>query len=294
MKTIFNLTRFIIITLFLILIANEAADSQGTDSRKTYSNRDKLYLGAILTPQATAIKNEGFSASSLISKKGYAINYGIEGGYFFSKFAGITIGAGMSSYSGKSSLDTWSANFNTTDSENESYEMRISGKTISEEQKVAFLNIPVCLNLRYAAGKKLGFYIKGGTSFNIPINESFKGSGIFSYEGYYPAYPILLQNLPAYGFPSNLNTSSSGTLEIKTMSLMLTGSGGATIYVNDLIQFSIGVSFNKSLGSISGYKTGSDYKLSSEANKMNSIMGGTSSAGAEAFGAIVGFRYYLK
>jgi hypothetical protein len=294
MKTGIKLSRFIIITLLLTALVNEAVYSQGTDSRKTYSNRDKLYLGIILVPQTTAIKNEGFSTFKLASEKSNSINYGIEGGYFFSKFAGIIIGAGMSSYSGKSSLDSYSTSFTTKDIENESFEMRISGNTISEDQKVSFMSIPVCLNLRYSAGKKLGFYVRGGTSFNIPLVKSFNGSGIFTYEGYYPAYPVLLQNLPLYGFPSNVNTNSSGTLEIKSISLGLTASGGTSFYLNDLFQLSLGVYFNKSLGSISGYKSDSNFKLTTKANELKSIMEGSSAADVQAFGVSIGFRYYLK
>jgi hypothetical protein len=295
MKTERSYIRYIALTIILLMAINTIVFPQGTDSRRKYAKEGKLYAGILITPQTTSISNNGFSAAKTLKQKGgTSMDITLEGGYFFSKMVGITIGAGMGSYSTDLSIDSCSLTFQATDSENESYEMRIKGKSITEKQKLSLLRIPVCAVLKIPAGEKLGFYVKAGLSFNIPLVKSYDGNGTFTYDGYYAAYPVLLQDLPAYGFPKNLSTISSGSLEVKSFSQSLVASGGATFMVNESIQLTLGMYFNKSLGNISGYGTNSNYKLSSKPNEMNSIMGGTSGAGFQGFGVSLGLRYYIR
>jgi hypothetical protein len=295
MKTEQKYIRIIALTMLLLTVLNKVVVSQGTDSRMKYAKEEKLYAGIMINPEKTGISNKDFSASSqLENKNGISLNLALEGGYFFSKIAGISIGAGIGSYSTELSLDSCSFRFQTSDSENETYEMRIAGKSIVEKQKISFLSIPVCFILRYPVGKKLGIYVKAGMSFDIPIVKTYDESGTFTYDGYYAQYPILLQDLPDFGFPSNLNTSASGNLEIKSFSQTLIASAGATYSLNDTFQFILGLHFNKSLGNISAYNMGTSYHLTSNANELNSIMGGTSGAGVYGFGMSLGLRFYIK
>ena len=131
-------------------------------------------------------------------------------------------------------------------------------------------------------------------SFDIPVVKTYEGTGTFTYEGYYSEYPILFQDLPEHGFPSNLNTSSSGSLQIKSLNTAFLASGGAYYFLTKTIQLVIGVHFNKSLTNISAYKPDLDFRLTSTANKLNSFMAGSSSAGIQALGWSLGFRYYLR
>ncbi|MCU0472386.1 MAG: hypothetical protein MUC93_03320 [Bacteroidales bacterium] len=295
MKTERSYIRFIALTIISFMTFNAIVFSQGTDSGRKYAKEGKLYTGIVITPQITSINNNGFSAAKTLNQKGgTSLDINLEGGYFFSKMIGISIGGGMGSYSTNLTIDSCSFSFLSTDSENESYEMRINGKSITEEQKISFLRIPVCVVLKIPAGAKLGFYAKAGLSFNIPIVKSYSGSGIFTYNGYYAAYPVLLHDLPAYGFPSDLNTKASGDLEIISFSQTLVASGGVSYSLNDAIQLILGLQFNRSLGSISDYSTDSDYSLTSKANELNSIMGGTSGAGVQGFGVSLGLRYYIR
>jgi hypothetical protein len=295
MRTETTYIKYITLILVLLTAINTIVNSQGTDSRRTYAKKTKLYLGITVSPQKTNINNEKLPASSaMVYKKGTSFNFAIDGGYYFSKIAGISIGAGLTSYSTNLYLDSCSIKYQTTDDELEAYEMRIKGKSISEDQKISFLNVPVCFTLKFPAGKKSGFYLKGGMSFGIPVAKTFKGTGTFTYTGYYSAYPVLLQDLPDHGFPSNLNTPSSGNLKIKSLSPCLVASGGVTYYVNESIQLILGFNFNKSLGNISGYKPDSDFKLSSKANELNSLMAGSSNANTTASGLSIGLKYYLR
>jgi len=293
MKTIHIYIRNTAIITVLMISFCHSALSQGTDSRQKFTKEEKIFAGIIITPQTTSISNKNFaSAVPLQQNNGTSFNFAIEGGYFFSKMVGMSIGAGMGSYSATHLLDSCSIQFNATDSDMESYEMRIKGKTITETQKLSFLNIPVCVIVRIPAGVKLGFYIKAGMSFDIPMTKTYKGSGIFTYDGYYAAYPVLLHDIPVY-FPANLNTSSEGTLEVKSFSQTLIASGGAFIRLNESIHFLLGINFNRSLGNISAYSSES-YKLTPEPGKLNSIMGGVENAGVMGLGLSLGVRYYIR
>jgi len=293
MKTINTYIRKIAITTVLVPAMCSAAYSQGTDSRMKFTKEEKIFAGIIITPQTTGISNGNFvSTVPLRQNNGMSMNLALEGGYFFSKMVGISIGAGMGSYSSEQVLDSCSIKFNATDSDLESYEMRIKGKSITEIQKLSFLSIPVCIIMKMRAGDKLGFFIRAGLSFDIPMTKTWEASGVFTYDGYYAAYPVLLHNIPGY-FPANMNTSSEGTLEVKSFSQTIIASGGAFIRLNESVHISLGATFNRSLGSISAYSTDS-YRLTSEPGQLNSIMGGAENAGVTGLGVSLGLRYYLR
>jgi hypothetical protein len=274
---------------------NSRVHAQGTESRRITVTHDRFYLGFNVSPVQTSIFNENFkSTTALLSKSGNSINPSLEIGYFFSRIAGISIGAEYSSYSAKLVVDSTSIIFQDVDSEDENFEMRIQGKSLTENQKISVITIPVCLNLRFKAGAKMGFYLKAGVSLSIPVEKSYNGSGIFSYSGYYSEYPVLLQDLPEYGFPINQNTKSSGELQLQSFHTDVTASGGITLSLNNKITMLLGANFSKSLGNISAYKPDPEFRLTSKADDLNSIMAGSSGAGLQSVGLNIGFRYYLK
>ena len=292
MKNIYNNIRLIILSAVLLVMMGNYANSQGTDSRMTSGKKESLYFGLYANPLMTSIYNKEF-ASDLNSKNVNTINLEIDFGYFFSKIFGISFGAGYGSFSSELSLDTYSVNFADTDSESESYEMQITGRSIIENQKISLLSIPVYINFRIPANDKLGFLIKGGASFDIPMNTTYEGSGIFTYKGYYSAYPVTIENYPAY-FPTDFNTSSSGTLLVKSMNISLVASGSAFYSLGDNSQLLIGLYFHKSMTDISSYEPDTNFRLTSRKNELNSFMEGSSSVGIQAIGISVGFKYYLK
>jgi hypothetical protein len=71
-------------------------------------------------------------------------------------------------------------------------------------------------------------------------------------------------------------------------------SAGLDFIVKKKIQIGIGAFYNKSLSSISKYTSPDNFQLSSDVNKMNSMMGGSSKASPQSIGLCLSFRYYLK
>jgi len=254
-----------------------------------------LFVGLSFGPSQSTISNEGMlTVANLVSNSQNSFGGSLEIGYFFSKSIGISSGIGYSSYKSQIELATYQNKFNTTDSENETYERQVSGTDIKEIQKVGFLSIPVCLDIRLPLSKKMGFFLQPGLSFAIPVTKKYTSSGIFTYKGYYPAYNVLLQNLPAYGFPGNVNSVTDGSLEIKSLHINALISAGFDFLIQKNIQLGIAAFYSKSLSNISDYPSPDKFQLSSDANQINSMMGGSSNASVQSIGVNIRLRYFLK
>jgi len=265
---------------------------QSTDI--TTKEKPGLFLGLSLGPSQSQILNKGtLSVSELLSSKKNSFFGSMEIGYFFSNYFGISSGIGLNSYSTQLTLDTYQNKFNTTDSENEAYERQVSGSDIKELQKINFLSIPFCINLRLPFSGTIGFFLQTGVNMAVPVNKNYNSSGTFTYKGYYPAYNVLLENLPSYGFPSNIRSGTDGELELKPLVVDAIASAGFDFYIQKKIQIAVAASYNKSLSSISEYSSPDKFQLSSDTDQINSLMGGSSKVSAQSVGVRLSFRYYL-
>jgi len=254
-----------------------------------------LFVGLSFGPSQSSISNEGIlSVANLVSSSQNSFGGVAEIGYFFSKSIGVSSGIGYSLYKSQLELRTYQNKFNTTDSENEAYERQVSGTDIKETQKVGFLSLPVCLDIRLPLSKKMGFFFQTGINLAIPVTKKYSSSGTFTYKGYYPAYNVLLQNLPSYGFPSNVNSVTNGSLEIKSMNVNALVSVGFDFLIQKNIQFGIAAFYSKSLLNISDYPSPDKFQLSSDSNQINSLMGGSNKASVQSIGVNIRLRYFLK
>ena len=110
----------------------------------------------------------------------------------------------------------------------------------------------------------------------------------------YPAYNVLLEDLPAYGFPSNVSSVSKGELELKSFDVNMIASAGFDFFVQKKIQIGIGAFYSKSLSNISAYSSTDKFQLSSDVNQINSLMGASSNVSVQSMGILISLRYYLK
>jgi len=285
--------RQILIIAFIIICYQHEVFSQETDI--STGKQPRMFVGISLGPSQSQIINEGtLSVLKLHSSKENSFFGTVEFGYFFSKYIGLSSGIGFISYKTHLTLDTYQNKFNTTDSENESYERRVSGSGIKEVQNIDFLSVPFCINLRLPFNESIGFFLQTGVNMAVPIIRDYNSSGTFTYKGYYPAYNVLLENLPAYGFPSNKSIDTNGELELKPFGFNVTASAGFDFFIQKKIQIAVAVCYDKSLSNISEYSAPDKFQLSSDANQINSFMGGSSKATAQSMGLKIIFRYYLK
>jgi hypothetical protein len=104
----------------------------------------------------------------------------------------------------------------------------------------------------------------------------------------------VLQNLPAYGFPSDLISESNGVLKLKPVSFSAIVSAGFDFLIQNKFQLGIAACYDKSLSGISEYPSAADFQLSSEVSKINSFMGGSSKVTSQSMGIKIVFRYYFN
>jgi hypothetical protein len=296
MKNIASNSKYYFLLFFLVTVLNTALFPQGTDSRRRQGGGEtgKLCMTVYLNPSMTKVSSGEITGLSELSTSGGKSLHGAFGlDYFFSRTAGISFGIGYSGFSSQMSLVSWSDDYSTKDSENESYVMTINGSSIVENYKIGYIHIPVGLSLRFPAEGKIGFCLLGGIGFNIPLVKSYDGSGKFSYSGYYATYNVTLSDIPVY-FPSNVPTTATGDLELKPFSLSVNVSGSVFVSLSKKMQVLIGGYYNRSLSNISAYETASSFMLSSKADELKSFMTGSSGVSVQAIGISLGLRYFLK
>jgi hypothetical protein len=224
----------------------------------------------------------------------YSGSFGIETGYFFNRSIGISTGIGYSSYKAELFLDTYSNKFTATDSENETFEMRVSGSGIKEIQDISFISIPLCLDFQIPAGQSFGIFLQAGVNFAFPVNHGYNSSGTFTYTGYYPAYNIVFHDLPEYGFPTDIGISTADKLNLKSMVIQGLAAAGLQYTFKNKYQIKLGACYSRSPSTISQYTSPGSFQLSSGPDRMNSLMGGAKSTTTESIGLRLSFRYFIR
>ena len=285
--------RQLLFTAFLMFIAHHAIFCQVADSSKV--KQPGLFIGLAVGSVQSQINHEGMlSVADLYSGKRNGVMGSAEIGYFFSDYIGLSSGLGFISCKGQVTLNSYQNKFNTTDSENETYERQVSGTNIKEMQNIGFLSIPVYLNIRLPLNKKMGLFLQTGIEGTVPLTKNYQSSGNFTYKGYYPAYNVLLENLPAYGFPSNTSIATNGKLKLKPLILNAVAAAGFDFFIQKKMQIAFAAFYNQSLSNISAYTLPEKFQLSSDVNQINSLMGGSSKATIQSMGLRITLRYYLS
>jgi opacity protein-like surface antigen len=283
--------KYIQLTVLLMLFIYNFSFSQGSD--KSESKHQKLYFGIESGPSKNKIFNErapSFPTFTSTNENSFSGSFGL--GYYFSKSFGISTGLGYDTYTTGLYVDTYSSKYSATDSEKEIYEKRVTGTGIKELQKISFLSIPVLFNIQI--GSRFGFFLHAGITYSLPLGNEFNSSGTFSFTGYYPAYNVLFQNLPEYGFPEDAKISSTGTLDLKSNIINGIGNAGFQLFISEKFQIALGVEYKRSLSDIAEYNTPDKFQLSTDPNNINSIMGGSSQSILESMGLRFSLRYYLR
>ena len=283
------------ILLIILLIISYQNGLFAQEAASVTGEKPGLFVGLSFGPAQSQIINTATSSvTGLLSGKKSSFFGTAEIGYFFSKYFGLSSGIGFSSYGSLVTLGTYEDKVNATDSENETYELRVTASGIKDEQKVGFLNIPMHLNLRLPFSNTIGFFLQPGVNLAIPLSKSYQSSGIFTYKGFYPAYNVVLENLPAYGFPTDLSSKTNGDLELNPLNFNVAVSAGLDFFIQKKFLIAIGANFDRSLTSISKYSSADDFHLSTEVDKINSLMGGSSKTIAQSIGVKISLRYFLN
>ena len=287
----FNIRSLLLVGVLLSLLQLEGY-SQGTDIR---SRKQKhFYFGFSSGAGQTSIVNTGTATiSQLKSNKKSSFSGSFDIGYTFVRAFGISTGVGYSTYATDLTLASYTNAYDTTDSEHEQYNRRISGKNITETQKISFLYIPLALNLQIPFSKSFGLYIQTGINFSLPMQKNFNSTGTFSYSGYYSAYNILITNINYEGFKSDYKNNVNGELNLKSLNQEFFGSAGFQVTIHNSVAISIGAFYNKMLSDISDKSSTGAFRLSSKPNQMRSLMDGSSKVTVGSMGLKISLRFYL-
>jgi hypothetical protein len=285
----------ILLSVLIMIVAETAIFSK--EKADSLMKLPKIFIGVSAGPSMNKINSTGIlSVADMTSleKNTYSGSFELELGYFFSRSVGISTGIGYNSYSVELLLNSYSNKFNTTDSEGEDYERRVSGSNIKELQNISFLSVPVCLSFRIPAGAAFGFFLKAGVNISFPQKHEYNGSGTFDFSGYYSAYNVLLNDLPAFGFPSNSAISTKGDLELKPYDVEGLAIAGFQYTIKRKFQIAVAASYSRSLSTIVNYPSADQFQLSSDIDRINSMIGGCKNSIAESVGLRLAFRYYIK
>jgi len=293
MRQIKTYSKSFISCFILLLLFQTYLQSQSLND--TLQRQYHWFIGVSGGPAQTNISNDFTSVISgvdMTRKNSYCLS--VDVGYFFSKYFGLSTGIGLSPYIAQLSLDPYSNSLDTIDSENESYERRISGNNINETQKIYFLEIPVILNFQCPFSKAIGFYLQGGINLAIHVGNNYSSSGTFSYSGYYPAYNVVLKDIPYEGFKSNVKNDVIGELKVKTLNPELIASGGFYFHNQKHFQISAGFFYKSLFSDISDYTPVESFQLSTHENQLRSLMEVSEKTTASSMGLLISLRYYIK
>lgn len=280
-----------IIVILILFMGYNLSMAQGTDFQ--YSMQ-KMYISFTFLPTQTTILNNGiYNTSNVRNTSGFTINGITELGFNLTKNFSLSTGIGIKSYSTVLDMDNYYNSYDSIDSENDNYEMQVSGSGIVEEQKITYLSVPFKIHYNLHFTRKIGAYINSGIMFSMPLSKNYSGSGYFDYKGYYPDYNITLFNLPEYGFPENVNLNISDKLDIVTINYNFFASIGFSYSLNSFLDLSLGLYYDQSLSSISNYESNT-YQLSRTSDEYNSLMGSTSEVKIKAIGSSLAVSFYIK
>jgi hypothetical protein len=283
----------LIVLISLLGLLGSPAFSQGTDMG--LERRPGPFLGITMgsvRPQLISTSDLETTETNLSGSKTFSGTLDI--GYYISKYFGLKTGIGYSSYNADLALNSYQDGLYLKDSENESYELRVTASGISESQILSVMTIPLNVVINIPVSGLINIFAEPGFNLTIPVKSDFTNIGLFTYKGYYPEYNVVLENLPNHGFATNSYISTDDDLELKKVWFDATVYSGINFAVKPNFHISTGIVYSRSLSNISGYESADEYQLSSAPGQVNSLMGGAEKVTTKAFGFSVGIRYFIN
>jgi len=279
----------LILPVIIIVLMNVYCFSQGTDMRR--DRRPGIFIGLTACSLNSQIINTGDFKTT---DKGNSFNGSFDFGYYISKYFGLKTGIGYSASIANISLDSYQDKIMTKDSENESYELRITSTSINESQKISVLKIPLNLVINIPLGGIMSIFIEPGLNLVIPVGNNYSSYGYFTYKGYYQAYNVLLENLPDHDFLTNKMINTDGEMELNQIWCDAVVYSGINFAIKPKYHLSGGLYYSKSITDVSGYESPGEFHLSSSPGKINSLMGSSEKVSTKALGFNVTFRYFIN
>jgi len=190
-------------------------------------------------------------------------------------------------------LDTYTDAFNLKDDENETYELRVTGSDITENESVKSLRIPAGIVLNIPISKVIILFAEPEIGISLPMGTKFSSTGQFTYKGYYSEYNVLLENLPNHKFYTDKAIITDGMLELKKLWTNVSVFGGLGISISRKIQVKAGVKYLKSLSGLSDNVTDAKFHLSPSSGEVISLSEKSTAIETRYLGFGVSLRYFI-
>jgi hypothetical protein len=283
------------IFLFIVALIQVSGFSQSTSDSLSTRTRPGFFAGfeAGVSNGSFILDGRG-SMSEMMASMNNSFTGTFETGYFFSGGFGLSTGFGIYSFNNTISLENYLNNYETRDSEDDTYDRRISGSGIIENQKISYFKIPLILNLRIPRKSLFGLYFGAGINLSVPLTKEYSSKGLFTFTGYYPEFNVILKDLPEYGFISDAGLSTIGEIELRSFIVDATVSAGFQFLIANKVQLSLGAGYSRSLKDITEYSEEEPFQLASGTEEIRSMLGGSNSTLAESMGIRFSFRYFFK
>jgi hypothetical protein len=220
-------------------------------------------LSSISSPSPAELTNPA-------SKGGFTFHFGLVGKYYLDKSYGIASGIQLMNFKQSFTGNEYYTSFNEMDSENQSYERRVWGSTITESSNITFIHIPVHFFYKYTFNRGLAAYGSIGPGFSIPVKKQYSASGTFTYKGYYPEDDALLYDIPIYGFSSNVPVNVTEKLKTPFAIIDVGASIGLLFTINRYYRFFTAVECSHSITNVG--KKAAEYHMSNEIGSFNSLL----------------------
>ncbi|MBK9391454.1 MAG: hypothetical protein IPN68_15185 [Bacteroidetes bacterium] len=278
-----------ILPVIISVLMSLSCFSQGTDMGR--DRRPGVFIGITTGSLNSQIINSGDFESI---ENGNSFNGSFDFGYYISKYFGLKTGIAYSSFIGDISLDSYQDKIMTKDSENESYELRITSSSLNESQSIKIMKVPLNLVINIPIGGVVNIFIEPGLNLVIPVGNNFSSYGYFTYKGYYQEYNVLLENLPDHEFTTNKMINTDGDMELNQIWYDAVVYTGINFAIKPKYHLSAGLYYSKSIAELSGYESPGEFHLTTSPSKVNSLMGRSENVSTKALGFNITFRYFIN
>jgi len=225
-----------------------------------FKNPNPLNIGFFIRPVNTEIYNEAIAKDEfwdMASDFGIMAELNVD--YFFTQNIGIGTGIGYSEYNTGfylSNFDNYGENYlERTDKDGDDYYLYNKVNNTDETIKIQSLDIPLKFKFRYRQDKKLGFFLDLGVKFMYVFQAKIQGDISAEWQGYYPEYHVVLNNLPEYDF-IQYDTDISQTWEnYEQINISAVGSIGISYRIGKKLHADLGFYVDYGLSDLNNRNT---------------------------------------
>jgi outer membrane protein OmpA-like peptidoglycan-associated protein len=154
---------------------------------------------------------------------GYTANFAYS--YFFLPQFGLQTGLGLQTFNSSSTLNGLFVSPDV-DTDGDAYDLRMNMKGWKEKQSVAYLDIPLKLQMKSNLSSKAKLLTSVGVKYSIPVYKHYEVTeGQMTTTGYYSKWNLELYDLPQHGF-TTITERYKGSINLKPVCLAIMDVGG--------------------------------------------------------------------